>query len=40
MQLESGFLIKMKEAGMHRDYINRIFVDLIIAAGDTVRLSS
>lgn len=38
--LHGGFLEKMQAAKMGREYINRIFVDLIIAAGDTTAFST
>lgn len=40
VDLRGGFLEKMTDAQMSRDYINRIFVDLIIAAGDTTAFST
>lgn len=40
MDLKGGFLEQMQDAKMGRDYINRIFVDLIIAAGDTTAFST
>lgn len=40
VDLSDGFLQKMKDAQMGREYINRIFVDLIIAAGDTTAFST
>lgn len=40
VDLRGGCLEKMQEAGMEREYINRIFVDLIIAAGDTTAFST
>lgn len=33
---DDGLVLRMKEAGMSLNIIKRIFVDLIIAAGDTV----
>lgn len=40
VDLRGGFLEKMQDAQMGREYINRIFVDLIIAAGDTTAFST
>lgn len=40
VDLSGGFLEKMQDAQMGREYINRIFVDLIIAAGDTTAFST
>lgn len=33
---DDGLVLKMKEVNMSLDMIKRIFVDLIVAAGDTV----
>lgn len=40
VDLRGGFLEQMRDANMGREYINRIFVDLIIAAGDTTAFST
>lgn len=37
---EDGLFVKMRSAGMSLEVIKRIFVDLIIAAGDTTAFSS
>lgn len=35
---ENGLLKKMKAANMNEEMISRIFGDLVMAAGDTVRI--
>lgn len=40
VELKDGMLLQMLEANIDREYIKGIFVDLIIAAGDTVSLNN